>query len=67
MSGFLDRLQVINDNKTVNLVILILLSALNGSILIISCVLAGDIYGAGPAFVSVTNGLGLVAFAVWLW
>ena len=63
----MQQLQVINDNPVVNMISLVILSCLAGSILIVSFVLCGDIYGAGPAFVAVTGAFALCAFSGHLW
>ncbi len=57
---------MINDNRMVNMGILVTLAVFSLCILIIAFVLCGDIYGAGPAFVAVTNGLALCGYASYL-
>lgn len=65
--SFLQGLSTIHENPKIYLGCLVGYSALSLSALIIGFILCSDVYGPGPAFVAVTFGLGLCAFAGHLW
>ena len=63
----LQPLTAIHDNPLINMVTLIIMSVVSGCVLVSAFVICGDVYGAGPAFVAVTGGLGACAFCGHLW